>query len=214
MLFVFYVCYTFVVQGLISTSWLAPWRTTAGTSGLLSSGKMISGVNWPGLESNWTPIRRNVQVWLHLKGVWDQLRVNLSSSFPLYDTVCVPAGDERIGRDSLYEQEGKVQFVIDAVYAMAHALHNMHQDLCPGSSGVCNNMDPVEGQVLLNYIRTVNFNGKKTRRQNITLFYGNSALPEVRIRMCLHTQTWSWPLTHEALWLLEEWAESLVWLLL
>ncbi|XP_063320679.1 glutamate receptor, metabotropic 6a isoform X1 [Pelmatolapia mariae] len=68
-------------------------------------------------------------------------------------------GDERIGRDSLYEQEGKVQFVIDAVYAMAHALHNMHQDLCPGSSGVCNNMDPVEGQVLLNYIRTVNFNG-------------------------------------------------------
>uniref|UniRef100_A0A4W6EMZ3 Glutamate metabotropic receptor 6 n=1 Tax=Lates calcarifer TaxID=8187 RepID=A0A4W6EMZ3_LATCA len=68
-------------------------------------------------------------------------------------------GEERIGRDSSYEQEGKVQFVIDAVYAVAHALHNMHQDLCPGSTGVCSNMDPVEGRSLLNYIRAVNFNG-------------------------------------------------------
>lgn len=68
-------------------------------------------------------------------------------------------GDERIGRDSLYEQEGKVQFVIDAVYAVAHALHTMIQDLCPGGTGVCPNMDPVEGKALLNYIRAVNFNG-------------------------------------------------------
>ncbi|KAM7405347.1 hypothetical protein PAMP_012615 [Pampus punctatissimus] len=68
-------------------------------------------------------------------------------------------GEERIGRDSSYEQEGKVQFVIDAVYSVAYALHSMHQDLCPGSSGVCSNMDPVEGRSLLNYIRAVNFNG-------------------------------------------------------
>ncbi len=76
--------------------------------------------------------------------------------------LCVPAGEERIGRDSSYEQEGKVQFVIDAVYAVAYALHSMHLDLCPGSSGVCSNMDPVEGRSLLDYIRAVNFNGKKT----------------------------------------------------
>ncbi|XP_062397391.1 glutamate receptor, metabotropic 6a [Sardina pilchardus] len=68
-------------------------------------------------------------------------------------------GNERIDRDSPYEQEGKVQFVIDAVYAMAHALHNMHLDLCPGSTGVCDKMDPVEGRLLLKYIRSVNFNG-------------------------------------------------------
>uniref|UniRef100_A0A672R703 Metabotropic glutamate receptor 6-like n=1 Tax=Sinocyclocheilus grahami TaxID=75366 RepID=A0A672R703_SINGR len=66
---------------------------------------------------------------------------------------------ERISRDSHYEQEGKVQFVIDAVYAMAHALHNMHQDLCPGATGVCDKMDPVEGRLLLSYIHSVNFNG-------------------------------------------------------
>lgn len=74
------------------------------------------------------------------------------------------SGKERIGRDSHYEQEGKVQFVIDAVYAMAHALHNMHQDLCPGATGVCDKMDPVEGRLLLSYIHSVNFNGESTSR--------------------------------------------------
>ncbi|XP_063289186.1 metabotropic glutamate receptor 6-like [Pelobates fuscus] len=68
-------------------------------------------------------------------------------------------GEERIGKDSPYEQEGKVQFVIDAVYAMAHALHIMHMELCAGSLGVCNKMDPMDGRLLLQYIRRVNFNG-------------------------------------------------------
>ena len=80
--------------------------------------------------------------------------------------LCVLAGEERIGRDSSYEQEGKVQFVIDAVYAVAYALHGMHQDLCPGSSGVCGNMDPVEGRSLLDYIRAVNFNGKNSAAEH------------------------------------------------
>ncbi|XP_054623601.1 glutamate receptor, metabotropic 6a isoform X2 [Dunckerocampus dactyliophorus] len=68
-------------------------------------------------------------------------------------------GQERIGLDSSYEQEGKVQFVIDAVYAVAYALHSMQQNLCSAASGVCSNMDPVEGRALLDYIRAVNFNG-------------------------------------------------------
>ncbi|XP_028922962.2 metabotropic glutamate receptor 6 [Ornithorhynchus anatinus] len=68
-------------------------------------------------------------------------------------------GEERIGRDSAYEQEGKVQFVIDAVYAVAHALHNLHQALCPGQGGICPSMDPSNGRQLLHYIRAVNFNG-------------------------------------------------------
>ncbi|XP_026858838.2 glutamate receptor, metabotropic 6b [Electrophorus electricus] len=68
-------------------------------------------------------------------------------------------GEERIGKDSPYEQEGKVQFVIDAVYAMAHALHHMLTDLCPGAPGVCSRMDPVDGGLLLKYIRAANFNG-------------------------------------------------------
>nr|XP_020472337.1 metabotropic glutamate receptor 4-like isoform X3 [Monopterus albus] len=66
---------------------------------------------------------------------------------------------ERIGKDSHYEQEGKVQFVIDAVYAMAHALHNMHQELCPGKVGLCAKMDPINGTHLLKHIRRLNFAG-------------------------------------------------------
>ncbi|KAK1167026.1 metabotropic glutamate receptor 8-like isoform X1 [Acipenser oxyrinchus oxyrinchus] len=68
-------------------------------------------------------------------------------------------GLEKIGRDSSFEQEGKVQFVIDAVYAMAHSLHRMHKDLCPGYVGLCPRMSNIDGKELLSYIRAVNFNG-------------------------------------------------------
>ncbi|XP_061730987.1 metabotropic glutamate receptor 7 [Nerophis ophidion] len=68
-------------------------------------------------------------------------------------------GLERIGMDSKYEQEAKVQFVMDAVYAMAYALHNMHADLCPPNSAVCPNMEMAGGKKLLKYIRAVHFNG-------------------------------------------------------
>ncbi|XP_065814119.1 metabotropic glutamate receptor 7 [Labrus bergylta] len=71
-------------------------------------------------------------------------------------------GQERIGIDSKYEQEGKVQFVIDAVYAMAHALHNMQRDLCPENSGICADMELAGGKKLLKYIRSVSFNGEWT----------------------------------------------------
>lgn len=73
----------------------------------------------------------------------------------------IPPGQERIGTDSKYEQEGKVQFVIDAVYAMAHALHNMQKDLCPNQSGVCPEM--TGGKKLLKYIRSVSFNGESSK---------------------------------------------------
>ena len=72
------------------------------------------------------------------------------------------SGQERISIDSKYEQEGKVQFVIDAVYAMAHALHNMQRDFCPENSGICADMDLAGGKKLLKYIRSVSFNGECT----------------------------------------------------
>lgn len=76
-------------------------------------------------------------------------------------------GQERIGTDSKYEQEGKVQFVIDAVYAIAHALHNMQKELCPDQSGVCGEMEHAGGKKLLKYIRSVSFNGEFTKAHNI-----------------------------------------------
>uniref|UniRef100_A0A8P4G3Y2 Glutamate receptor, metabotropic 8a n=1 Tax=Dicentrarchus labrax TaxID=13489 RepID=A0A8P4G3Y2_DICLA len=68
-------------------------------------------------------------------------------------------GLEKVGRDSSYEQEGKVQFVMDAVYAMAHALHRMHRELCYGYPGLCPRMANIDGKELLSHIRAVNFNG-------------------------------------------------------
>lgn len=83
------------------------------------------------------------------------MHLALSLRLPL-----LPSGQERIGIDSKYEQEGKVQFVIDAVYAMAHALHKMHRDLCPDHPGVCPRLEAAEGKTLLSYIRNTSFNGE------------------------------------------------------
>lgn len=92
------------------------------------------------------------------------------------------SGLEKVGRDSAYQQEGKVQFVMDAVYAMAQALHRMHQDVCGGAPGLCPGMANVNGKELLAHIRAVNFNGNCSRprvsfyqvqsgRKNTCLFY-------------------------------------------
>lgn len=83
-----------------------------------------------------------------------------SLSFPLWPLSLLLSGLEKVGRDSSYEQEGKVQFVMDAVYAMAHALHRMHRELCYGYLGLCSRMANIDGKELLSHIRAVNFNGE------------------------------------------------------
>ncbi|XP_006874530.1 PREDICTED: metabotropic glutamate receptor 6 [Chrysochloris asiatica] len=104
------------------------------------------------LENN----RRNI--WF--AEFWEEnFNCKLTSSGQSDDSTRKCTGEERIGQDSTYEQEGKVQFVIDAVYAIAHALHSMHQALCPGHTGLCPAMEPTDGRTLLQYIRAVRFNG-------------------------------------------------------
>ncbi|KAA8590930.1 hypothetical protein FQN60_001873, partial [Etheostoma spectabile] len=104
------------------------------------------------LENN----RRNV--WF--AEFWEEnFDCRLLSASKREDTSRKCTGKERIGSDSKYEQEGKVQFVIDAVYAMAHALHSMHKDSCPDHPGVCPQMESAEGKTLLKYIRNTSFNG-------------------------------------------------------
>ncbi|XP_040907867.1 metabotropic glutamate receptor 7-like isoform X3 [Toxotes jaculatrix] len=104
------------------------------------------------LENN----RRNV--WF--AEFWEEnFDCRLLSASKREDTSRKCTGQERIGINSKYEQEGKVQFVIDAVYAMAHALHNMQRDLCPDHLGICPQMESAEGKTLLKYIRNTSFNG-------------------------------------------------------
>lgn len=64
--------------------------------------------------------------------------------------------------------------MIDAVYAMAHALHHMNKDLCADYRGVCPEMEQAGGKKLLKYIRNVNFNGESPNTHDL----GNS--------MCWH----------------------------
>lgn len=51
---------------------------------------------------------------------------------------------------------------VDAVYAMAHAVHEMIRDVCgPGARKLCAKLKPApQGKDLLKYIRNVSFIGK------------------------------------------------------
>ena len=53
-----------------------------------------------------------------------------------------------------------LQFIRDAVYAYAHALHNQWQVECEGRSGVCEKMRNADGSVLKYYLEMANFTGK------------------------------------------------------
>ncbi|XP_060907997.1 metabotropic glutamate receptor 1 isoform X2 [Labrus mixtus] len=66
------------------------------------------------------------------------------------------------GNESLHEnyvQDSKMGFVINAIYAMAHGLHDMHKELCPRQTGLCEAMDPIDGSKLLDYLLKTSFRG-------------------------------------------------------
>ncbi|XP_038160133.1 metabotropic glutamate receptor 1 isoform X1 [Cyprinodon tularosa] len=66
------------------------------------------------------------------------------------------------GNEGLHEnyiQDSKMGFVINAIYAMAHGLHDMHKELCAGQTGLCEAMDPIDGSKLLDYLLKTSFRG-------------------------------------------------------
>ncbi|XP_056150127.1 metabotropic glutamate receptor 1 [Lampris incognitus] len=72
-----------------------------------------------------------------------------------YKKVC--SGNESLHEN--YVQDSKMGFVINAIYAMAHGLHDMHTELCPGQTGLCKAMDPIDGSKLLDYLLKTSFRG-------------------------------------------------------
>lgn len=60
-----------------------------------------------------------------------------------------------------YRQQKFIHFVRDAVYAVAHALHNLQVDLCGKNFiGMCKTMKHIDGEILSKYLNSVTFNGK------------------------------------------------------
>ncbi|XP_067123337.1 metabotropic glutamate receptor 6-like [Centruroides vittatus] len=68
-------------------------------------------------------------------------------------------GEEKMKFENGYEPEGQLQFVSDAVLTFAYALKQMHQELCQGKSGLCQRMKPINGTILLEYLKVVSFTG-------------------------------------------------------
>ncbi|XP_071817025.1 metabotropic glutamate receptor 7-like isoform X3 [Apostichopus japonicus] len=68
-------------------------------------------------------------------------------------------GTESLSKET-FRHEGKVPFVIDAVYAFAHALHLMHSNVCNGIRGLCSAMQNIDGSELLQYLNRTTFEGK------------------------------------------------------
>nr|KAG5708802.1 hypothetical protein BaRGS_031956 [Batillaria attramentaria] len=83
---------------------------------------------------------------------------------PAYDGL-VPVkyctGDERLNR-KLDKQESKVQFIYDAVYAIAIALDRMHKEVCPNTPrSLCPEMKTIDGERLLkDYLLNISFDGE------------------------------------------------------
>ena len=83
------------------------------------------------------------------------------SIFNCNSTTC-PEG-LTFGNDSSYSQNSKVNFSMEAVYAVANALHDMHQTLCNGTPGLCagmlqDNGRRINGRLLREYLRNATLN--------------------------------------------------------
>ena len=84
-------------------------------------------------------------------------------------------------REVHHKQEPKVQFVVDAVYAFAHALHNAWLDKCNGEGKICNALRDMDGgEFYNNYLLNVSFRGERfgiiyeTRIRTCELLSGSS----------------------------------------
>ncbi|XP_071495537.1 metabotropic glutamate receptor 1-like [Diadema antillarum] len=59
-----------------------------------------------------------------------------------------------------YDQDTKMSFVVNAIYAVAYGLHYLQQKICgEGAVGLCPGMLPIDGRVLLDVLFNVSFLG-------------------------------------------------------
>ncbi|XP_042231154.1 metabotropic glutamate receptor 6-like isoform X2 [Homarus americanus] len=73
-----------------------------------------------------------------------------------YNRTCT--GEEKLTNKNT-QFEAQLQFVSDAVMSFGYAFRDMHQKLCRGGKGLCDEMQPIDGEQLLSYLRKVMFTG-------------------------------------------------------
>ncbi|XP_017486927.1 PREDICTED: metabotropic glutamate receptor-like, partial [Rhagoletis zephyria] len=61
-------------------------------------------------------------------------------------SIPICSSEERMTASNGYIQESKVQFVVDAVYSFAYALHHAWTDLCQPHQGYCNRLKELDGE--------------------------------------------------------------------
>lgn len=77
-------------------------------------------------------------------------------------TVNLCAPDLKLTGERGYVQESKVQFVVDAVYSFAYAMHMLQRDMCGDNEGLCVNMSNYDkGMFYKTYLLNVSFTGKR-----------------------------------------------------
>ena len=76
-------------------------------------------------------------------------------------TLCSPM--LKLSQQGSYEQDSKIQFVVDAVYSFAHALSALHRDVCDGRPGACPALLSYDGgDFYTKYLLNVSFQGQSS----------------------------------------------------
>nr|XP_046918549.1 metabotropic glutamate receptor-like isoform X2 [Dermatophagoides farinae] len=76
-----------------------------------------------------------------------------------FENLSVPLCSQQLPTGIIgYKQESKVQFVVDAVYSFAYALHNAWLDLCESDEGYCPRLKELDGETFYkHYLLNVSF---------------------------------------------------------
>ena len=84
-----------------------------------------------------------------------------SADNPITDSDVVFCTGHEVLTRSKYRQEAKVQFIYDAVLAIAYSIDEMRKDVCPSRARNCKALEKIDGHTLLkNYILNITFDGK------------------------------------------------------
>ncbi|XP_052008009.1 metabotropic glutamate receptor 3 isoform X1 [Xyrauchen texanus] len=105
-----------------------------------------------------TPLNNHRNPWF--KDFWEQkFQCSLGGASSAGAGTPKPPCDPELAVDeSNFEPESKIMFVINAVYAIAHALHRMQRTLCANTTQLCEPMRSLDGRKLYrDFLLHVNF---------------------------------------------------------